>query len=313
MGLIKKLAPLILGTALTFLPSKLPADSLEINIFPQMPVYRSTIVDSDISKTEINLPEGLEQKILTSSFADILPYISLSKEIPILSLDLKTDNILEMIPADVASYQRVRASAEGRKLSDKMFSALLVATGSLNFPDNKDPRYTAKGELFLNSPMIDDYLSDGNKLFLVTGVNANGSVKLDNLANENILSVPKMFSLDSYSFSEDLYIVAKSPYSNQYVLLKAGLDNLFGNTEEKSSVNLSGVIEFPPLLSWVQMLKDFRALPYVSLGVKMPLDHSPVSISGELGLKLTGKSEKSIIIYERTDESTYSVGLKSDL
>ena len=317
MGLLKKLIPLALGTALTFLPSKLSANPLSINLFPEMPVYRSVMVDSNIPKTEINIPSGLEQEVLGNSFAGIISYTSLSKEIPVLSVDIKSDKPWNIIPPEVVLDSKTRALREGKKLSDKIFSASLIASGSIKFPKNENPIYSARAELFLNSPMIDDYLSEGNKLLLVTGFNGNGSVRLNNLADKNISSIPEMFSFDSYSFFGDAYIVAKSPYSSQYILLRSGIDNLFGNAKETANINLSLTCEFPPLISWIEIFKDFRILPYVSLGVKLPLDSSATNASAELGAKLTGKSEKSLMIYGKADYSIgsmkYSTGLKLDL
>ena len=124
--------------------------------------------------------------------------------------------------------------------------------------------------------------------------------------------------MNSYSFFGDLYIVAKSPYSDQFLILRGGVDNLFGNTTETSNVNISAVFEFPSLISWIKMFKEFRINPYVSLGIKLPLDSSANIASGEVGAKLTGKSKKSAMIYAKANYNSlqsmkYSAGLKLDL
>jgi len=314
----KRLAPLALCSVLTFLSPNSHAESLNINLFPEMPVYRSAMADSDVFKTEINLPFGLEQNLLDKSIKELAPYVSLGKEIPLVSVNIKSKKSLKIIPPEVIADSESRAFREGKKLSDKVLSASLVAGGLLRFPKDENPRYTVKAELFLDSPMIDDYLSDGNKLLFVAGVKGEGSVKTQNIEGISIKSLPEAFSMNYHSFSGDIYIVAKSPYSDQFLIIRGGVDNLFGNTPETSNVNLSTVWEFPPLISWIKMFKDFKILPYVSLGIKLPLDSSATKASGELGAKLTGESKKSAMIYVKADYNSlegmkYSTGLKLDL
>ncbi len=311
------LVPLALCTALAVNPFRANSE-VNINLFPEMPVYRSVMADSDIIKTEFNIPAGLEQNVLDTSVKELAPYFSLGKEIPLVSLDIKSKKPMRIIPSEVRIYQESKAFAEGRTLSDKALSASLVAGGLLRFPEGENPRYTAKAELFLGSPMIDDYLSDGNKLLLVTGFKGEGSVRTENIGETRIKSLKEIFPMDSYSFSGDLYIVAKSPYSDQYIIFRGGMDNLFGNTLEKPNVNLSMVFEFPSIVSWMKTFKDFKILPYVSLGIRLPVDSSDSNASGELGAKLTGKSKKSAMIYGRADYNSlegmkFSSGLKLDL
>jgi len=317
MGIRKVIAALGIATALS-MPIIAGADSLSVSLFPEMPVYRSVMADPNIPKTEITPPIGLEKEILDKPFREIAPYISLAKEVPLLSFDIKTDKPWSIIPPEIVLDSQTRASRGGRTLSDKIFSASLVTSGSLRFPKDGNPEYTVRAELFAGSPVVDDYLSDGNKLLLVTGFNGKGSVTLGNITDKRASSISEMFSFDSYSFSEDVYIVAKSPYSNQYILLRGGIDNLFGNIKETPNVNLSLAIEFPPLFSWIEIFKDFRILPYVSAGVKLPFGSSATDASAELGAKLTGKSGKSLMIYGRADYNSlegakYSTGLKLDL
>lgn len=311
----KKILPVLALSTTLFFPAKTNADSISISLFPEAPVCRSVMPDSDIPKTGINIPFGIENEILNKPFTDILPYISLSKELPVLSVDIKTNMPPAIIPADVASYQQAIASARGKTLSDKLFSASLIATGSLSFPEGKNLKYNSRLELFLDSPVIDDYLSDGNKLLLVAGAKSGGQV---NFENQKILSVPEMFLMNSYDFFADSYIVAKSPYSDQYVILKTGIDNILAKMD-KTNINLSAVVEFPSLVSWIDALKDFKISPYISINAKFPLSiPSQKRISGEAGIKLTGESKKSAIIYAQTSleddkELTSSFGLKLDL
>jgi len=319
MGLFKKILPVLGLTALSLFPKNANANPLEIDLFPEMPVYRSAMADSDIPKTEINLPLGLEQNLLDKSIKELIPYVSLGKEIPLISVNIKSKKPPKIIPSEVVEGSEIRAFAEGRKLSDKVLSASLVVGGSLRFPENENPKYTAKAELFLDSPMIDDYTSDGNQFFLVAGFKGDGSIRTENIEEMSIKSLPEIFSMNSYSFSGDLYIVAKSPYSKQFLILRAGIDNLFGKTAEKPNIILSSTWEFPPLMSWLKMFRNFKLLPYLSINVKIPLDNAALTkASGELGAKLTGESKKSVMVYGRADYNNlegmkYSTGLKLDL
>ncbi len=312
---LRRLAPLVLCTALLASPKISAEQPLDISLFPEIPFQRSVMVDSDIPKTGINAPLDLNGRILDESFSSILPYASLSKELPILSVDInaKPDGF---IPNEIIFNAEAKASIERKKLSETALSALIIAGGSLNFPKDENPRYDSRLELFLNSPMIDDYLSDGNKLFLVAGLNGKGSLKLENIASRNISSFLEMISPDSYSFFGDIYIVAKSPYSDQFFILRGGI-NLPGDAKEKSNAYISTTWEFPSLTFWMNSFSNLKMLPYASLGAKLSIDGLDSSASAQLGMKLTGDSKKSIIAYVQADyitnkEMSYSSGLKLD-
>ena len=314
---MKRFAKIALSIALAFLPSKTKAESWNLNLFPESPVYRSTMSDSEILKTEINLPKGLEKEVLNRSFKELAPYISLSKELPILSFDIKNRYLPSIIPKDIVKNSEERAIKERIFLSDEIFSASLITGGRLKFPKNESPRYTARTELFLSSPMIDDYFSDGNKLIAVAGIKNEGSIKTKGLENASIKSLPNFFVEDTYSFLGDLYIVAKSPYSRQYALFRIGAENIGGTTSKKQTLNVSTVFEFPSLTCLSKELENFKILPYVSVSAKNPSGNSRGEFSAELGTKLTGESKKSIMLYWKAEygptKNEYSTGMKLEL
>jgi hypothetical protein len=315
MKISKKILPLALCGALTFAP-KLIADSWYLNFFPEIPVNRSAIGDLDISKTELNLPQGLEKEIWNKPIKEFIPYLSLSKELPLLSLDITNSKIPEFIPEEKISDAKIRSSERKIFLSDKIFSASLIANGGLKFPKDQTPEYSAKAELFLNSPMIDDYLSDGNKLLFSTGVNCKGGLRLSGIEEKTIYQLPKAFSLDYYNFFGDIYVVGKSPYSDQFAILKIGLDVPQKNFKE-TNFNFSETFEFPSLISWIEEFKNSKILPYFSTGIKKPFNSSQTKEFAELGIKITGDSKKCIITYVRGDlekdkNGTYSTGLRLD-
>ena len=297
----KTLGILTLFTTLAFGSSKKAnADIIsDINLFPNNPFYRSVMVDSDIPQSEIKVPLGLEKELLEKPIKEILPYVSLAKTLPLISVDVISKELLPIIPKEVAEHAKVKSFRQGRTLSDKTISASLIASGELSFPkeEEKDIDYKTRLELFLRSPMIDDYLSDGNKLYIVGGYNGEGSIKLEDLFNKNLNSVSKSFT-DRYSFFTDAYIVAKSPYSEQFLIVRAGINNLFSSTHKKSNFYFSTMFEFPSLLSWSKMFDNFKISPYVSTYLKFPANpEANPKLLGQLGIKAKGESGKSLILY----------------
>lgn len=314
---LKTFTKVALATALSLIPLKTKAESWNLNLFPEIPVYRSVISDPEILKTEINLPKGLEKEVLDKSFKELAPYISLSKELPLISFNIKNRYLPSRIPKEIVENSEERAIRERIFLSDDIFSALLVAGGRLKFPKDEAPKYTAKTELFLSSPMIDDYFSDGNKLIAVAGIKNEGSVNTNGLEDASIRSLPNFFVENTYSYLGDLYIVAKSPYSRQYVLLRIGAENIGGTTTKKQTLNVSTVLELPSLTCLSKELENFKILPYISLSAKDPLGDSNRKFSAEVGAKLTGASNKSMMLYWKADYSSekneYFTGLKLEL
>jgi len=304
-------------------PKQVESESnLNFNLFPEQPIYRTLMADSDILKTQIEVQQGLEKGLLKKPIKDILPYTSLAKTLPLISVDINSKKLLPFISKDVTGHAKIEAFKQGRTLSDKVFSASLIASGQLNFPQNQenDIDYKTRLELFLNSPMIDDYLSDGNKLYIVGGFTGKGSINSKNLSDKNLSQIFDSF-IDTYSFSADAYIIPKSPYSDQFLIIRGGVDNLFGNTSEKTNINLSTTWEFPSLLVQSKMFKNFKISPYISTHIKIPIDSESCSkLLGQLGMKAEGESRRSLILYTQADYNeeaeepwVFSSGLKIDL
>jgi len=315
MEALKKIIPLALCGALALAP-KLFANPLELKFFPELPLYRSTIADSNILKTEVSIPNGLEKEALNQPIKDLIPYTSLSKEIAILSFGIKNEKIPGIIPTEKVAEANIRSIIEKTEISDEIFLTSLILNGGLKFSENKKPEYDARVELFLGSPVIDEYFSDGNKSFLSVGMDYKGSLDLEGITEKSISSLFRIFNPESRNFFGDFYIVAKSPYSDQFVIVKTGFENLFG--DGKSDFDLSATFELPSLISLIKESKDAKIIPYVSAGLKIPLESLTVKESGELGIKITGKSKKSIIgylkgEYEQGKGGSYCTGLRLDL
>lgn len=293
-------------------PKEINAESdLHIGLFPEQPIYKTIMADPDISKTEIKVSQGLEKEILGKPTGKILPYISLAKTLPLASLDISNKRLLSSMP---------KTAIGNGELSDKVISTSLVATGELTFPQNQenDIDYKTRLELFLNSPMVDTCLSDGNRFYIVGGFSGQGSTKSNELPNKTLSQIAKSF-IDTYSFSGDVYIVPKSPYSDQYLILRVGMDNLFGNVSEKPNVHISTTWEFPPLFHWLKIFENFKFSPYVSTHVQLPTDSEKSTTAlGQIGIKASGESKKSLFLYTQANYNgpepwTFYSGLKAKL
>ena len=269
--------------------------NLHLGLFPEQPIYRTIMADPDILKTQIQVPQGLEKELLEKPVKEILPYISLAKTLPLASLDISSRRLLSSMPKTAVD--------KNGELSDKVISASLIASGQLTFPKNEenDISYKTRLELFLNSPMVDTCSSEGNKLYLVGGFTGQGSTKSSELPNKTLSQIAESF-IDRYSFSGDVYIVPKSPYSDQYLILRVGVDNIAGNTSEKPNVNISTAWEFPPLLHLFKMFENLKLSPYVSMYIQVPTNsEKPITGSGQLGIKASGESKKALFLYAQAD------------
>ncbi len=290
MGIKKTLAAGLASVLLALAPAKAPAQSIEFGLFPEMPIYRSIMVDPDIPKTEIRTTGNLVDLISNTPWNALYPNTTLAKTLPLLSIDLKNEN-----------------------LPKSALSASLVASGQTGFPDGDTADYKGRLELFVNSPMVDTYLSDGNRLYLVGGIEKNGSVKLNELQNETIPSVFQKlydnFSGNANLFA-DLYIVPRSPYSNQYLILRAGFGNLLS---DNPFLYASTTWEFPSIFN-DSFLNGIKASPYISLYMGSLLKNFQTNgnqtqakqygFSAQAGLKIYGKSGAAAIIYEELSGST---------
>lgn len=293
-----KFLPLLLLCGRLFLGSLEEANTesnLHLGLFPELPIYRTIMADPDILKTQIKVPQGLEKELLEKPIGELFPYVSLAKTLPLASLDISSRRLFSAIPKTAVD--------KNGKLSDKILSASLIASGQLNFPQNQENNidYKTRLELFLNSPMIDTCVSEGNKLYFVGGFTGKGSVNSEELLNKNLAETLDSF-IDAYSFSGDMYIVPKSPYSDQYLILRVGVDNIAGNISEKPNVHISTTWEFPPLFHWFKIFENFKLSPYASMHVQVPTDsEKPTTGSGQLGIKASGESKKALFLYTQAD------------
>lgn len=313
MNKIVSLIGLIGGLLLN--SQQIKAEPLELTLFPDQPVYRTVMADPDIPKTEIKIPYQNLGKISGESVEDLSQYASLSKAAPLFTLDIPGKGITALIPKVIVNNNQKKQG-----LSDKILSLTGVASGQINFPRNQSGiNYSLNAELFLDSPILDDYFSDGNKLFIVGGFNESGNINPENFIKENLQQMLNSFSpqLNRHGFSIDAYLVPHSPYSSQYVILRAGLGNMFNNNSESANIHLSSTWELPPVLYSVNS-ENFRVSPYLSSYFEAPLNNlTETAFMGQAGLEIIGKSNRKIIAYIEADTKKgkpwkISSGLKTD-
>lgn len=311
---LKKLIPALgLCAALFSFSPKANAET-NINLFPNQPFSTITMTDPDIYQTKIKFPETFFSK---KSLPEIASYISIAKTLPLVSLDFGfgAKKLILSLPSERREASKLEAMSQGKSLSDKTLSLSLIGNSLLETSKTgRDIDYKLKLELFARSPIIDDYLSDGNKLYIVGGYSNEGLIKINDRSLSNI-----DFSPTKNSFSVDAYVVPKSPYSNQYIILRVGADNLFNNTGESANMHFSASFEFPSLLDYFKIFKNFKLSPYASLYGKIPFRKELDSEAcGEVGIKAWGESERAIVLYgkahyKENKDITYSAGLKLDL
>ncbi len=324
----KRLAPLVLCAAL-FFPPRANAD---INLFPPNPIEDILMTDSDEYKTKIIFPENLDEDILQKPLKEVWqeysPYISISKTLPLFSLDWRIKNsedfkiFVQHAPTD-GIKREIKRIHEGKDITDKILSLSFIGSGLLDFPEIKGNdseesngnfmQYKGKLEAFLTSPMINEYFSDGNRLYFTGGLETRGLI--DSNKVESISSLAN-FPPTDYRFFGDVYIVAKSPWSEQFVIIRTGLDNLLNN--DKKDFHFSTTFEFPSIFYQKRGFENFKLSPYLSLYARLPLTSGQVNTAaGEVGLKLSGETDKAIVLYAKGELNngfcTFSSGLKLNL
>jgi len=288
MSFFRRIAPFLVPLALASSPLQ-AEDSVNLNFFPQQGFSRSVL--PSIQQTGISFPIGLQNEILQKPIRELAPYISIAKEVPIVSLEARTDRIPENISPEVIESTQLKADLEGRTLSNKLFSASLIGNASLKFPKDENPQYTAGLELFLEFPLRDSYLSDGNRLIIAPGFKAKGSLMLADIAEKSLADIAEILPVNSTGFSTNVYVVMRNQYSNQFLILMAGASNLFNSSGENPIANISAALEFPSLF------RNLKALPYGAIDIKLLLGYRSHELDGEIGLRFPGKEGKSLVSY----------------
>ena len=302
----KNALALALAAGLFFaFPKRVNAESLiNFNLFPKEPLHRLEMVDPDLLYSGIKLPTNSFdlEKTLETPISDFLPYCSLAKNLPLVSVDINKH--FTIIPKEEIKNKRFRE--KGIRLSKRVLTANLMAGGLIKFPkENEDDiSYKAKLELFVESPEINDYSNKETRFYLTGGWIGEGSIKIPNknLLNENLSSIAEIakssIKLKDYSFFADAYIVGKSPYSDQYLIARIGINNLF-NTTEKPNVYFSEMWESGSILPWFKKIS-----PYISFYIEISPEDLSLKGLGQLGLKFGGESNRAIDIYGQVNYSS---------
>lgn len=275
------------------------AENIKFNLFPEKPIQRTIMPDPDIPRTQLQFSNQDLENILNQTPKQLLPHTSLATTFPLISTELNTNEVPEFVPNEVKKEVISDALREREAISDNLLSVSLIPSAYLDFSniDENQLNYKARLETFINSGVVDEYLNRGNRLYLVGGYQGKGSINLEELSNKELSSIPSYLknNTENHGFFGDIYIVPKSPYSEQFLILRAGMDNL---VSKEPNFHASTTFEFPPLFHRIDSLENFDISPYVSLYITSDRNEPTI---GEIGLKLSGESDKQIFGYARAE------------
>ncbi len=291
MGLFKKILPfLALYSALSMPLSAQYKEKvnppIEIGFFPSIPFDCTAMADPDIPRTKIELSLGAENSVLTTPIETLAPNVSIAKTLPFVYFNLNTE-------------------------SDTILSLPLLASAQLNFPDLSSIDYKGTLELFLNSPMLDNFTRE-SRLYLAAGVEKKGSIKLSGLEKKSVSdffqSVCNGLEADTNLFA-DAYIIGHNDYSEQFMIFKTGVGNLL---DKEKNLHLSVTCEFPSIIS-LNCFRNAKISPYISMYFEAPLNGETVAKNienkeyrgiGEIGFRIWGQNEESVVLDLKIDSYT---------
>ena len=313
--------PAVLGAmAALAAPVAASAESLELGLFSKpVPIHRIAMADLDLPNTSVNPAKGIGT-IFNTPIDELSPYLSVSTSVPLISLDIVNHE---------ASLEEIKATNDIEKLvaekksAPSIFSASLTASEQITFPDRQNLGVKGRLELFLNSPMMDKTISDGNRLYLVGGFEKLGSIDLSGAGNKTLSAIAHNLFPNYTNVFADLYIVPHSPYSDQFLIIRAGLGNLLN--PDKTDVHLSTTWEFPSIFSFLDsnLFKNFKVSPYVSvymsaLTKNMQSNDNELRADKYLFSAEAGIKAERFVVYAGVKSSTnqpveFSSGFKADL
>ena len=215
-------------------------------------------------------------------------YLSLIKTLSISSAKKEDPKILSLIPDEIKEYITLYQPLNEKEKSKQAIILSALTSGKIDLLDRENVEYNTKIEVFLNSPFVDYFFNYGNKLYLSGGFLWEGHANIEKLLN-NPSEISKL-SLQENNFFANAYIIVDSPFSEQCLILNAGIDNLLKKDLSKSHVNLSSTFEFPTSLN------KFSSRPYTTINFKIPLNNERPIISTRAGIKIR-KENGFMILY----------------
>ncbi|MDO8528280.1 MAG: hypothetical protein Q7S06_00085 [Nanoarchaeota archaeon] len=233
---------------------------VKINLFPKQPLETVIMADSNF-RTQIEIPIGLEEEVLTKSLDKFLPYASIGGTLPLVSV----------------------------KALDSF--VYLVTGGQLNFSkENKNIiDYKVKLEIDFNT-----LSRDNHDLWFSAGIKGKGSANSKEF--DDAFKIPGLFidNLDEYNFFINAYLVPNLDRGN--LIMGVGVDNLLGNTSEKIKIPISVALKFPPIFK--KRTGSSEASLYVSTQVIFPISPTEgFEFFGQAGVELKGKTGDALCLY----------------
>ncbi|MCL5730467.1 MAG: hypothetical protein M1165_02790 [Candidatus Pacearchaeota archaeon] len=272
---------LMFGAALSLFGAQKSFSKSFIELLPEPPVSEVMVPDS--MTTGIEIPQGLEKRILRTPVENILPNISIAKTVYPFSINLGEKETLY-----------------GPK---EILSVYFLTAGQLTFPQDAGIEYSLRARAMVNSPYLDVAANDRNYHFLIfIGYDQNRTVTLQELAKQTPEQIVEMLNpkQNRYGFSGGLELAIDALNVKQAVTFGAEVYNLYSNAGEPAS-----------RLFFVGKLGN-EVSPYFAISAESPL-HLPNQSSGagEVGIAFGKDPSRTIVVYAGARASPTSFSLDS--
>jgi hypothetical protein len=262
------------------------ASEVDVLLFPVEPVDMSLSPNPDVPITRViagpwkGFSEVAEDKTLGGLWGDLSNtdfWAALGESLPLIALRLGRG---EVVPSSTAN-EILRLTA--------------VVGGMVNFHGTNFVDYLVKGDIFLASSAFDcrynPYkLNMGNGLVLSAGYMGKGTA-----FSEEVFWDSPMKVLDENFLTFHGYMVARAPWTNQFLVLDVGYNKPLDD-DTKMYFDLSASMSFP-------VMAHGRNFLYIAGYLKIyNIDYIP-KIIGQAGIVIPGeRRSRSLVIYSQIEK-----------
>ena len=307
------LAPILVSVAALFLPARLAAQG--DGSAPHALLDRILLTDPDLYQSTLQFWSADQSRSARDPVLLLASHLTLAGQQTLLAVDSTNGSreLIALLPNERVQEAGRAADLRRGHLSDRVLSLTIVGSELLDLVRYGEGTlgYRLKLEAFLRSPLIDDYLSDGNTLLLALGCATAGWVDAGDAASQN-RAVPS-----GLLPAADAYVVARGPYTDQVLVLRVGAADFLS---AQGSAHASVTFEFPTLFRQTASSAPPKApidlAPYVSLYAEAALaGRAAAECRLEVGARLR-HGAAGLVLYGAADVSQtfqMAAGLKAEL